>query len=87
MIGLAQAAPRLADKLFKRTLFEAQQRGSLERDPEGSLYRPSGSSATRGGYNGRRRSLYTTSKLHPWVSVLTSVALLTGFAVAARWVR
>ena len=84
MIGLSQAAPRLADKLFKHMLFDAQRGGSLERDPEGSLYRPSGSGSTRGGYDGHRRSLYTTSKLHPWLSLLTSVALVTGFAAAAR---
>jgi short-subunit dehydrogenase len=84
MISLAQGTPRVADKLFEGLAFEAQQRGIMARDPEGSLYRPSGSSSIHGGFNGRRHSLYTTSKLHPWVSALTGVALFAGLAAATR---
>jgi short-subunit dehydrogenase len=87
MIGLAQTAPRVADKLFERTLFDAQQAGRLERDPEGSLYEPSGPASVHGGYHGRRRSVYTTARLHPWASLLTGVALGAGLAAATRMAR
>lgn len=87
MIGLAQTAPRVSDKLLERTLFASQQNGKLRRDPEGSLYMPSGSASVHGGYNGRRRSLYTSAKLHPWATVLTGVALGAGLAAATRIAR
>lgn len=87
MIGLARSAPRVADKLFERTLFAAQQAGELSRDPEGSLYRASGRSSVHGGYNGRRRSLYTTAAMHPWASALTVMALGAGLAAATRSLR
>lgn len=84
LIGLSQQAPRLADKLFEYTLFSSQQDGMLERNPEGSLYEPSGPSSVHGGYQGRRRSLYTTARLHPWATVLTGVALGAGLAAVTR---
>jgi short-subunit dehydrogenase len=84
LIGLAQRAPRAADKLFERTMFSSQQDGDLQRDPEGSLYKPSGPGSVHGGYHGRRRSLYTTARLHPWAAVLTGVALGAGLAAATR---
>jgi hypothetical protein len=87
MIGLAQAAPRVADKLFERTLFKSQQDGDLTRDPDGSLYMPSGFASVHGGFHGRRRSLYTTARLHPWATILTGVALGAGLAAATRMAR
>jgi short-subunit dehydrogenase len=87
MIGLAQTTPRIADKLFERTLFETQQRGLLARDPEGSLYRPSGSGSIRGGFNGRRRSVYTTAMLHSWFSALTGIVLFASLTAATRLTR
>lgn len=87
MIGLEQAAPRVADKLFGRTLFASQQGGALERDYEGSLYEPSGPGSAHGGYNGRRHSLYTTASLHPWASAFTMLALGAGIAAATRSLR
>jgi short-subunit dehydrogenase len=87
MIGLAQAAPRLADKLFERTLFSSQLGGKLRRHPEGSLYEPSGPGSVHGGYDGRRRSLYTAATLHPWASALTMLVIGLGAAAAARGLR
>lgn len=84
MISISQAAPRIASKLFERTLFGAQQRGELERTVDGSLYEPSGPASAHGGYNGKRHSLYTTASLHPWMSALAVVALGTGVAAATR---
>jgi short-subunit dehydrogenase len=84
LISLANTAPRLADKLFEGTMFRAQQYGILQRDPEGSLYKPSDSATVRGGYHGRRRSLYTTARLHPWASLLSGVVLAAGLAAVTR---
>lgn len=84
MIGLRRAAPRAAEKLFERTLFEGQQGGALTRPYEGTLYEPSGPSSVHGGYAGRRRSLYTTATLHPWASVIGALAVGAGILAAAR---
>lgn len=84
MIGLRRAAPRLADKLFERTLFSGQKGGQLARPYEGSLYEPSGPSSVHGGYEGRRWSLYTRAALHPWASALGALALGAGVMAAAR---
>jgi short-subunit dehydrogenase len=87
MIGLSRSAPRLASRLFSRSLFKSQQEGPRSRSDEGSLYTASGPGSAHGGYNGRRRSLYTTLSLHPWASALTVVALGAGLAAATRSLR
>ena len=84
MIALGRWAPRLADRLFEGTLFRKQQGGELARDAEGALYWPSGPSAVRGGYSGRRLSLYTQVQLHPWLSMISIIGLGAGLALAAR---
>lgn len=82
MIGLHQRAPRLDDKLQKRMMFKAQQSASPpQRARSGSLYEPAGPFAVSGGYGGRRRSLYTGLRLHPWASLFGFAAI--GAAVAA----
>ncbi len=84
MIGLARWAPGLSDRLFEATLFRSQQGGKLARSAEGALYRPGGASAVRGGYSGRKLSLYTQAQMHPWLGVFALAALGTGVALAAR---
>jgi short-subunit dehydrogenase len=87
MIGLSQNAPRLADKLFSRTLFKSQQSGPRSRSYEGSLYAAGGPASAHGGYNGRQRSLYTSLSLHPWAGALTVILLGAGLAAATRGLR
>ena len=87
MIGLSHWAPRLARRLFEGTLFRSQQGGELTRDAEGALYWPSGPSAVRGGYAGRKLSLYTRVQLHPWSSVFAILLLGAGVAAVARKAR
>jgi short-subunit dehydrogenase len=84
MIGLSHWAPRLARRLFEGTLFRSQQGGELTRDAEGALYWPSGPSAVRGGYAGRKLSVYTRVQLHPWSSLFGIVLLGAGVAALAR---
>ena len=84
MIGLSRTAPRVADKIFERTLFSSQQGENLHREYEGSLYAPSGPSSVHGGYPSRRRSLYTTAALHPWASALSALAVGASVLAAAR---
>jgi short-subunit dehydrogenase len=84
MIGLAHWAPRLADRLYEGTLFRSQQGSDLLRGSEGALYWPSGPSAVRGGYSGRKLSLYTQAQLHPWLSLFAIVAVGAGLAAARR---
>lgn len=84
MIGLSHWAPRLARRLFEGTLFRSQQGNELTRDAEGALYWPSGPSAVRGGYSGRKLSLYTRVQLHPWSSLFTIALLGAGVAAIAR---
>lgn len=84
MIGLARWAPGLSERLFAGTLFRSQQGAALARDAQGALYRPSGPSSVRGGFSGRKMSLYTQAQLHPWLSTLAVVALGTGILTAAR---
>jgi short-subunit dehydrogenase len=84
MIALHRVAPRVADLLFERGLFSGQQGARLSRHYEGSLYEPSGPGSVHGGYDGRRRSLYTTATLHPWASALGALALSAGIVAAAR---
>jgi short-subunit dehydrogenase len=86
MIALHRAAPRAADRLFERTLFSSQQGEPLDRPYEGSLYEASGPGSVHGGYDGRRRSAYTTAALHPWASAFGALALSAGvLAVARGW--
>ncbi len=73
-----------SEQVIVITLFDSQQNGKLRRDPEGSLYMTSGSASVHGGYNGRRRSLYTSAELYPWATVLMGGALGAGLAAATR---
>jgi short-subunit dehydrogenase len=88
VIGLSQRALRVTDRLFERTFFASPEAGGLSQSQphEGSLYEPSGPGSVHGGFNGRRRSLFTTASLHPWVSALGALALGAGvLAVTRSW--
>lgn len=86
VIGLAENAPRLADKYMEKTTFESQQTDKPVGDRPNNLYDPVPFDGGERGrnWNGKTKSssLYTKAVLHPVVT-RTVAAVAIGLVAAA----
>ena len=77
--ALGKVAPKLADRYMRATLFEGQQKEEEPSAPfrRDALYDAAGAGHERGRYEERvrRRSAYTTARLHPLATMLTAGAV------------
>jgi short-subunit dehydrogenase len=87
MTLMGAVAPRLADRLMTRTMFDLQKGAHVSRDREGALRHPRGDGTEEGAYRGHvmRSSIYTSAMLSDAARALPLIAL--GLAIGLGVLR